>query len=137
MNHSNTYLKQRNTNTAVHAHINVRKTCQGHVLNQHFSTTHWTFHFETAVKRVVRYVTTVLQKCIQRHVFPMSLGCYLQMFRLRIFTKQTNKKHYLIFISVLFWHILVHQVKLNENEKKIAEIKKVKNKLNKLDEINK
>ncbi len=37
MNHRNTYLKQRYTNTAIRAYINVTQLCQGHVLNTHFS----------------------------------------------------------------------------------------------------
>ncbi len=68
------YLKQHNKNTAICACTNVIKTCHGHVLNVCFSATLWTFHFETAVKRAARYIITVLQKCMQRHVFPMSLG---------------------------------------------------------------
>ncbi len=46
----------------------------GHALRASFSTTHWTFHFETALKHAVRHVIWVLQKCCHNHVLPMSLG---------------------------------------------------------------
>ncbi len=46
----------------------------GHALSASFSTTHWTFHFETASKHAVRHVIWVLQKCRHKHVLPMSLG---------------------------------------------------------------
>ncbi len=36
-----------------------------------YLTTLWTLLFETSTTRAVRYVTTVLQTCIQRHVFPV------------------------------------------------------------------
>ncbi len=55
MNGRKTYLKQHNKNTAIRACTNVIKTCHGHVLNVYFSTTLWTFHFETAAKRAARY----------------------------------------------------------------------------------
>ncbi len=50
MNGGKTYLKQHNKNTAIRACTNVIKTCHGYVLNVCFSTTLWTFHFETAAK---------------------------------------------------------------------------------------
>ncbi len=67
MNHRNTYLKQRNKNTAICAYINATKTCQCHELNLCFSATHWTFHFETASKRAVRNIEVAgmyLEACI-------------------------------------------------------------------------
>ncbi len=56
------------------------------------------FHFETATKRAVRYVLTVLQKCIKRHVFRMSLGLLLSTY-LSDVSDSKNIRHRRGFVS--------------------------------------
>ncbi len=48
-----------NKNAAIRRWTKVIKTWP-QLLNEHFSATHWTFYFENATKRAVRYVISVL-----------------------------------------------------------------------------